>query len=143
MGQGSVITYHFDPILAKLIVWAPSRPAGIDQHLDAQVRATGESLHALASIVHDNRLAVRAISDTVSQQDAGIAQLFADRHPPTLVRGRPVRAPSCGHRAQEKGVPMFRNRTSAVSALTCGQLSMFWPPVTGRAWPVSYFWSIR
>jgi methyl-accepting chemotaxis protein len=42
----------------------------------AQVRATGESLHALASIVHDNRLAVRAISDTVSQQDAGIAQLF-------------------------------------------------------------------
>jgi methyl-accepting chemotaxis protein len=43
----------------------------------AQVRATGESLHALASIVHDNRLAVREISDTVSQQDAGIAQLFA------------------------------------------------------------------
>ncbi|HEX8704022.1 MAG TPA: methyl-accepting chemotaxis protein [Myxococcaceae bacterium] len=42
----------------------------------AQVRATGESLHALASIVHDNRLAVREISDTVSQQDAGIAQLF-------------------------------------------------------------------
>jgi len=42
----------------------------------AQVRATGESLHALATIVHDNRLAVRAISDTVSQQDAGIAQLF-------------------------------------------------------------------
>ncbi len=42
----------------------------------AQVRATGESLQALASIVHDNRLAVREISDTVSQQDAGIAQLF-------------------------------------------------------------------
>jgi methyl-accepting chemotaxis protein len=43
----------------------------------AQVRVTGESLHALASIVHHNRLAVREISDTVSQQDAGIAQLFA------------------------------------------------------------------
>jgi methyl-accepting chemotaxis protein len=43
----------------------------------AQVRVTGESLHALASIVHDNRLAVGEIADTVSQQDAGIAQLFA------------------------------------------------------------------
>ncbi len=43
----------------------------------AQVRVTGESLQALASIVHDNRLALREISDTVSQQDAGIAQLFA------------------------------------------------------------------
>jgi methyl-accepting chemotaxis protein len=42
----------------------------------AQVRVTGESLQALASIVHDNRLAVREIADTVSQQDAGIAQLF-------------------------------------------------------------------
>jgi methyl-accepting chemotaxis protein len=42
-----------------------------------QVRATGESLDALASLVHDNRLAVQEIADTVSQQDAGIAQLFA------------------------------------------------------------------
>ncbi|MDY7229274.1 methyl-accepting chemotaxis protein [Hyalangium rubrum] len=42
----------------------------------AQVRATGESLRALAAIVHDHRLAVREIADTASQQDAGIAQLF-------------------------------------------------------------------
>src|SRR5262249_24032179 len=29
--QGSVVSYHFDPLLAKLIVWSPSRPAAIDR----------------------------------------------------------------------------------------------------------------
>src|SRR5262245_42401685 len=28
---GSVVSYHFDPLLAKLIVWAPSRTAAIDR----------------------------------------------------------------------------------------------------------------
>ncbi|SEK31126.1 Methyl-accepting chemotaxis protein [Stigmatella aurantiaca] len=42
----------------------------------AQVRATGESLRALATLIHDNGLAVREIAETVSQQDAGIAQIF-------------------------------------------------------------------
>jgi acetyl/propionyl-CoA carboxylase alpha subunit len=27
----SAVSYHFDPLLAKLIVWAPSRPAAIDR----------------------------------------------------------------------------------------------------------------
>ena len=31
VSRGSVISYHFDPLLAKLIVWAPSRPAAIDR----------------------------------------------------------------------------------------------------------------
>ncbi len=42
----------------------------------AQVRATGDSLRALASLVHENGLVVREIAETVSRQDAGIAQLF-------------------------------------------------------------------
>jgi methyl-accepting chemotaxis protein len=42
----------------------------------AQVRATGDSLHALAALVHENGLVVREIAETVSRQDAGIAQLF-------------------------------------------------------------------
>ncbi|ADO69999.1 Methyl-accepting chemotaxis protein [Stigmatella aurantiaca DW4/3-1] len=42
----------------------------------AQVRATGDSLRALATLIHDNGLAVREIAETVSQQDAGIAQIF-------------------------------------------------------------------
>jgi acetyl/propionyl-CoA carboxylase alpha subunit len=29
--QGSVVSYHFDPLLAKLIVWAPSRGAAIER----------------------------------------------------------------------------------------------------------------
>jgi acetyl/propionyl-CoA carboxylase alpha subunit len=29
--QGSAVTYHFDPLLAKLIVWAPAREAAIDR----------------------------------------------------------------------------------------------------------------
>ncbi|KFE67648.1 methyl-accepting chemotaxis protein [Hyalangium minutum] len=42
----------------------------------SQVRATGESLRALASLVHENGVAVREIAETVSRQDVGIAQLF-------------------------------------------------------------------
>ena len=42
----------------------------------AQVRATGDSLRALAALVHENGLVVREIAETVSRQDAGIAQLF-------------------------------------------------------------------
>jgi methyl-accepting chemotaxis protein len=42
----------------------------------AQVRATGDSLRALATLVHENGMAVREIAETVSRQDAGIAQLF-------------------------------------------------------------------
>ncbi|WP_224365950.1 methyl-accepting chemotaxis protein [Hyalangium versicolor] len=42
----------------------------------AQVRATGDSLRALASLVHENGLVVREIAETVARQDAGIAQLF-------------------------------------------------------------------
>jgi methyl-accepting chemotaxis protein len=42
----------------------------------AQVRTTGESLRALAALVHENGATVREIAETVSRQDAGIAQLF-------------------------------------------------------------------
>ncbi|HVG58158.1 MAG TPA: methyl-accepting chemotaxis protein [Hyalangium sp.] len=42
----------------------------------AQVRTTGESLRALAALVHENGVTVREIAETVSRQDAGIAQLF-------------------------------------------------------------------
>jgi acetyl/propionyl-CoA carboxylase alpha subunit len=31
VGQGSIVTHHFDPMLAKLIVWAPSRDASIER----------------------------------------------------------------------------------------------------------------
>src|SRR3989442_13662215 len=31
VSRGSVVSYHFDPMLAKLIVWAPSRRAAIDR----------------------------------------------------------------------------------------------------------------
>ncbi|WP_224241836.1 methyl-accepting chemotaxis protein [Hyalangium gracile] len=42
----------------------------------AQVKATGDSLRALAALVHENGLVVREIAETVARQDAGIAQLF-------------------------------------------------------------------
>jgi methyl-accepting chemotaxis protein len=41
-----------------------------------QVRAVGDSLRALVTIVHENGLAVREIAETVRRQDTGIAQLF-------------------------------------------------------------------
>ncbi|MFP2908058.1 methyl-accepting chemotaxis protein [Pyxidicoccus sp. 3LFB2] len=42
-----------------------------------QVRAAGESLRSLATIIQNNGQTVRSIADAVSQQDAGIAELFA------------------------------------------------------------------
>jgi len=29
--RGSIVSYHFDPLLGKLIVWAPTRAAAIDR----------------------------------------------------------------------------------------------------------------
>jgi acetyl-CoA carboxylase biotin carboxylase subunit len=31
VAQGSVVTHHFDPLLAKLVAWAPTRDAAIDR----------------------------------------------------------------------------------------------------------------
>jgi acetyl-CoA carboxylase biotin carboxylase subunit len=31
VARGSAVTYHFDPLLGKLVVWAPSREAAIDR----------------------------------------------------------------------------------------------------------------
>lgn len=42
-----------------------------------QARAAGESLRALASVIQNNSVSVKSIADMVSQQDAGIAELFA------------------------------------------------------------------
>jgi methyl-accepting chemotaxis protein len=42
-----------------------------------QVRAAGESLRSLATIIQTNGQTVRSIAEAVSQQDAGIAELFA------------------------------------------------------------------
>jgi methyl-accepting chemotaxis protein len=41
-----------------------------------QVRAAGESLRSLATIIQNNGQTVKSIADAVSQQDAGIAELF-------------------------------------------------------------------
>jgi methyl-accepting chemotaxis protein len=42
----------------------------------SQARASGESIHALSEIVQDNMNAVRQISGAVSQQNAGINEIF-------------------------------------------------------------------
>ncbi len=42
-----------------------------------QVRTAGESLRSLAAIIQSNGKTVRSIAEAVSQQDAGIAELFA------------------------------------------------------------------
>ncbi|RKG99484.1 methyl-accepting chemotaxis protein [Corallococcus sp. CA053C] len=42
-----------------------------------QARAAGESLRALAMVIQNNSESVKSIADMVSQQDAGIAELFA------------------------------------------------------------------
>jgi acetyl/propionyl-CoA carboxylase alpha subunit len=71
---GSVVSYHFDPLLAKLIVWAPSRTAAIDR----MKRALGD--FALLGVRNNIEFLRRIISD--GDFAAGKTNTsFLDHHP--------------------------------------------------------------
>jgi len=74
IGTGSVISYHFDPLLAKLIVSAPSRHAAIDR----MKRALDDFV--LLGVRNNIEFLSRIISTpdfTLGNLDTG----FLDRHP--------------------------------------------------------------
>jgi acetyl-CoA carboxylase biotin carboxylase subunit len=74
VARGSVVSYHFDPILAKLIVWAPSREAAIDR-----------MKRALADFVLLGvRNNIEFLHRVISHADFSSGKLdtgFLDRHP--------------------------------------------------------------
>jgi acetyl-CoA carboxylase biotin carboxylase subunit len=71
---GSVVNYHFDPLLAKLIVWAPSRTAAIDR----MKRALSE--FALLGVRNN----IEFLHRIISTEDFAAGKTdtsFLDRHP--------------------------------------------------------------
>ena len=78
VAQGSPVTYHFDPMLAKLIVWAPSRDAAIDRMkraLDAFV------LLGVRTNIEFLRRVVSTADFVSGKLDTG----FLDRHPELFI----------------------------------------------------------
>jgi acetyl-CoA carboxylase biotin carboxylase subunit len=82
---GSVVSYHFDPLLAKLIVWAPQRMAAIDR-----------MKRALADFVvlgvQNNIEFLRRVISTEDFNAAAIDTGFLDRHPELFAASGPVPA---------------------------------------------------
>jgi acetyl-CoA carboxylase biotin carboxylase subunit len=78
VAEGSTVTYHFDPLLAKLIVWASSRGAAIDRikrALDEFVLAgVGNNIQFLRRIISTDDFATGKL-------DTG----FLDRHPELFI----------------------------------------------------------
>jgi acetyl-CoA carboxylase biotin carboxylase subunit len=70
----SVVSYHFDPLLAKLIVWAPFRNAAIDR----MKRALDEFV---LLGVHNNVEFLRRVVSTEDFVAGNIDTAFLDRHP--------------------------------------------------------------
>ena len=80
---GSVVSYHFDPLLAKLIVWAPSRTAAIDR----MKRALGD--FALLGVRNNIEFLHRIIS--ADDFAAGKTDTsFLDRHPELFSKQKDV-----------------------------------------------------
>jgi acetyl-CoA carboxylase biotin carboxylase subunit len=76
--EGAVVSYHFDPLLAKLIVWAPSRTAAIDR----MKRALSD--FALLGVRNNIEFLHRIISTEefgAGKTDTG----FLERHPKLFI----------------------------------------------------------
>jgi acetyl/propionyl-CoA carboxylase alpha subunit len=72
--RGTEVSYHFDPLLAKLIVWAPSRDAAIER----MKRALSE--YVLLGVRNNIEFLHRIVSSSdfaAGRIDTG----FLDRHP--------------------------------------------------------------
>jgi len=74
VARHSVVSYHFDPMLAKLIVWAPSRPAAIDR----MQRALGDFV---LLGVRNNLEFLRRIIATPDFASGNLDTAFLERHP--------------------------------------------------------------
>jgi len=73
VGRGSVVSYHFDPMLAKLIVWACSRAAAIDR-----MKRALDDFVLLG--VGNNIEFLRRIISTQDFADGKLDTGFLDRH---------------------------------------------------------------
>jgi acetyl/propionyl-CoA carboxylase alpha subunit len=73
VGRGSVVSYHFDPLLAKLIVWAPSRRAAIDR-----MKRALEDFVLLG--VRNNIEFLRRVISTDDFGEGKLDTTFLDRH---------------------------------------------------------------
>src|SRR5215510_8155052 len=108
VGRGSVVSYHFDSLLAKLIVWAPSRRAAIDR----MKRALEDFV--LLGVRNNIEFLHRAIS-TADFREGRIDTAFLDRHrelfdAPSDV---PIEALLVASATQARNLPTSRHHASA------------------------------
>jgi acetyl-CoA carboxylase biotin carboxylase subunit len=81
VGRGSVVSYHFDPMLAKLIAWGPSRRAAIDRMKraldDFVLLGVRNNIEFLRRIVSTDDFGAGAIDTSFLDKHA---ELFATRN---------------------------------------------------------------
>ena len=96
VGQGSVITYHFDPILAKLIVWAPSRKAAIDRMKralgDFVLLGVGSNIEFLSRIVSTPDFLKGNLDTGFLERHPDVFKVGAEAPPEALLLASTVRA---------------------------------------------------
>jgi acetyl-CoA carboxylase biotin carboxylase subunit len=83
IAQGSAVTYHFDPMLAKLIVWAPDREAAISR----MKRALDDF------VVLGVRTNIEFLRRVISTEDFSAGKLdtgFLDRHHELFTRSEEI-----------------------------------------------------
>ena len=100
VARGSVVSHHFDPMLAKLIVWAPSRQAAIDR-----MRRALEDFVLLG--VRNN---IEFLHRTISSADfreGRVDTAFLNRHPELFetTSGIPIEALLVASATQARNLP--------------------------------------
>ena len=108
VARGSIVSHHFDPMLAKLIVWAPSRQAAIDR-----MKRALEDFVMLG--VRNN---IEFLHRTISSADfreARINTAFLDRHRELFVATSdvPIEALLVASATQARNLPTSRHHASA------------------------------
>ena len=94
VAAGSTISYHFDPMLAKLIVWASSRNAAIDRMKralsDFKLLGVRNNIEFLHSVISTNDFIAGKLDTS-----------FLDRHPELLSPLPPGEGSRCEARARQ------------------------------------------
>lgn len=111
VARGSIVSHHFDPMLAKLIVWAPSRQAAINR----MKRALEDFV--LLGVRNNIEFLHRTIS-SADFREGRVDTAFLNRHPELFetTSGIPIEALLVASTTQVRNLPTTRRHASAWSS---------------------------
>jgi acetyl/propionyl-CoA carboxylase alpha subunit len=131
--DGSEVSSHYDPMIAKLTVWGPDRPAALCR-MRAALRDT-----VLLGIPTNIPLHLRILSDPDFVDGREVTTRYLDTHP-HVVQPEPGQpgsiAPDDPRRVAVAAAAAVRAATSTRSASAIGETN----PDEGRAWRESARW---